>query len=132
METRGQTHMWPSKSSSSSIEVKTSVYMTGMCIPKANPSTYLITKYNIICLNPCLCKIKRKKGGPKRHGSPEGWIPCSQGIQGRFGEGGIRDWPWKGCCLRGDGGRHARCRDKDSEVMLRVCLGNSETSSGCL
>lgn len=72
METRGQTHMWPSESSSSSIEVKTSMYMTRMCIPKANPSTYLITKYNIIGLNPCLSKIKGKKGGPKRHGSPEG------------------------------------------------------------
>lgn len=72
METRGQMHMWPSKSSTSNIAVKTSMYMTGMCIPKANPFTYLITKCNIICLNPCLCKIKCKKERAQAPGESRG------------------------------------------------------------
>lgn len=68
----GQTQRLPSKGLSSRVGVKTSIYMTGMYIPRVNPSVYLTIIYNIIGLNSYLCKINAKREVPSTMGIPRG------------------------------------------------------------
>ena len=126
METRRQTQVLPSKLHHQAWRWR-QVRTRPWCISRVDPSLNYI-RFHEVGFNSCLCKRNAKREVPSTMGGQGGWIPCSRGI-------GKALWRWHQSLAweRVAWDRPGKESIENSlEVMVGVCSGNSETSSGCL